>query len=1243
MAHNLWRIIISANNGADQLGIAEIEMMSSIGGEPLQLYCSTYSDGERGLAYDHNNVTVWTGSYSFQPKTTTGYLVFSIFNYDTSPIDIVQYTITSSTNGAQAPMDWMIQYADGDPDATYYYDAVWTTAIEVSGQTGWGSNEKRTFLTAESSPFDRKERDAVEITDTTFVQGGEDVPPFYSWWRLRFTGSVGPNGVQIGDIEMRARYGGLNQCIGGTGYTSYQPGVAATWPFDGNPTTSGDLSIPCWFSYHFTRPVTVAEYVITPYYAAAYAPTDWVLESSSDGVGWSTRAWESDVNDWDGDSSRSFGGMWEQPYPDFGHEFWRLLVTDSNGGGALEISEIEFRGSVGGADQCVGGNSWSNFRRHDDLYPHGDTSASAFDNNAGTNWAPQAWGFPCYAQYNFAAAVDVVQYAVTFNHDGRTSRAPKSWVLQYSDTGGPDEWQWTSVSEVTGQIGWVSGETRLFLAADMQMETPALTDRAIALHVPASLSDTHSYWRVRPIVDVNGTPSVYTLDFRSSRGGSNIATGGTAIDSSHYSGYEPAKAFDGTSSTYWHGQGSQSWIGYHFAAPVAVIEYAFATTMTDFVLEFSDDGTTWYVSGEAVRDQGGGASFTMIYTTDPPAAKEHSYWRMKMTEMNIAAGYAALFDPPVVGLQQIVLQETVGGENLGLTVGGNCTDSINYGSNVADIFMGSHYTISGVYSATPLFGVYDGWGAQADSVWVQIHLATAKKVTAYTVKAPMLASTAWKPPKSWVIQHSDDGVNWTDAATETNQTDWAYEEVRSYVIEESPFDRTLTEALDLIEWWHPVGGVNPPGVIDVDDNLALTSQRITADMGKLAHDGFTVTTPTKGDIAKLIRDFVQFVERVPVRYIGSAGIADSMFLWDHASGAKIYLKTLSEVLTAGTLPPVSALARTLVLREFLSTLDIAPPNFHGSVAASDKMSLAESLSPVKGFLKTLFESMSAVDRALAPHFIYTVLLLETAYMTELTGQGRGFVLKEMMNGKDTAYTQWAGAAALMEALALNATSPAGIGKKLVDSIQMSDQSMYLFALACIAHEVITESSALTSSKKALANCKCTLTISPSIVTKGEFKSIVQDHISLGFTINLNGDVYQCWSFSGDSMFPSLFTNYQFNAYAALPDGRVFATKDEGIYLLNGPDDAGAKIETGVRLNYFNMGTHHQKRLHYAYFGLIGEEAALRVITKEGENDYYVISGMARLAKGIKSHTWELVLTDIDALDFVEITPIILTR
>lgn len=127
----------------------------------------------------------------------------------------------------------------------------------------------------------------------------------------------------------------------------------------------------------------------------------------------------------------------------------------------------------------------------------------------------------------------------------------------------------------------------------------------------------HAWWRI--LVTANhGNPytAIAEVEMRETPGGADLCEGGTAISSPYFSNggdwvCTPDKAFDNdliTPQSLWHSRDAWSfpvWLGYHFTAPVELVEITmtFRTTwqsqsnsgqsIRDFSVQWSDDGANW--------------------------------------------------------------------------------------------------------------------------------------------------------------------------------------------------------------------------------------------------------------------------------------------------------------------------------------------------------------------------------------------------------------------------------------------------------------------------------------------------------------------------------------------------------------------------------------------------------------------------------------------------------------------------
>lgn len=291
------------------------------------------------------------------------------------------------------------------------------------------------------------------------------------------------------------------------------------------------------------------------------------------------------------------------------HAYWRVFFTASNSSTYCSLQEVEFRGSVGGADLCSGGSVLAG----SDYFGNG--GAGAFDNTS-TRWAAEVNAVSAgtaWVGYHFATPVDIKEFALTAS--AWNDEAPSAGKLQWSDDGST----WTDAVSFTGQTAWSAAETRLFtntsylkLLADLDdvdMTTPPTSGQVLKFNgtkwapgadatggsggsslptggttgqVLAKASNTdgdahwidapsgsggsgststephaaHRGWRILildtieyPTIDAGGNATIGDLAFYDRSGNQIATTGGIATGFNIHGGFPLANAFDGSSTT----------------------------------------------------------------------------------------------------------------------------------------------------------------------------------------------------------------------------------------------------------------------------------------------------------------------------------------------------------------------------------------------------------------------------------------------------------------------------------------------------------------------------------------------------------------------------------------------------------------------------------------------------------------------------------------------------------------------
>lgn len=191
--------------------------------------------------------------------------------------------------------------------------------------------------------------------------------------------------------------------------------------------------------------------------------------------------------------------------------------------------------------------------------------------------------------------VGAVQFAA---RDDFPEQSPRCFDVEYHDGSG---WQkaWSERSDRT-----------FYTETELRESVAPYTSGDVAPAIGA-----HAYWRL--VSWRGGNPdywSVGEIELRDSDGGADLASGGSPLYSQQRSGFEASKAFDNNLSTAWSPAMNPSvptYIGYHLSSAAAIVQVAMTARdnfteqmVRDFVVEYSDDGSTW-TAAWAGYDQGG--------------------------------------------------------------------------------------------------------------------------------------------------------------------------------------------------------------------------------------------------------------------------------------------------------------------------------------------------------------------------------------------------------------------------------------------------------------------------------------------------------------------------------------------------------------------------------------------------------------------------------------------------------------
>lgn len=260
--------------------------------------------------------------------------------------------------------------------------------------------------------------------------------------------------------------------------------------------------------------------------------------------------------------------------------YWRLYCRQGGDGSRILAAEVELRTSAGGADQTGSGTASASAQNV------GEEASKAFDNSTATYWQGNITNGAGWLKYDFGAGndKDIVEFAMQAL-SGFASRMMKEIDVQSS----PDDATWTTVWSVS---------------------QPTWTNAQQVFTKPTAAN--HRYWRLRPNTLQNGLQvmGAAELEMRSTSGGADQCTGGTALSRTAFSGFPASNAFDNSTATEWSGANAQAnvvqsdWLGYDFGSGVTkdIVQLAYTNRTgtserlqapTAGWIESSSDGINW--------------------------------------------------------------------------------------------------------------------------------------------------------------------------------------------------------------------------------------------------------------------------------------------------------------------------------------------------------------------------------------------------------------------------------------------------------------------------------------------------------------------------------------------------------------------------------------------------------------------------------------------------------------------------
>ncbi len=260
------------------------------------------------------------------------------------------------------------------------------------------------------------------------------------FWRVVVFEVSATDYLNFSNVEFRETVGVTQLPSGGTAIASsefpggYEPakafdGLSGTrWVPNSTPHPTGE-----WVGYDYGagNTVTCRELAMTVPVNGTRGPISFALQYSQDGTAWTTLLTEHNAGAWTVDVQRTFDvGSYLVPDQTNAHRYWRIYITQNNGGPYAGFRVLRFKGVAGGGmltglGTPIDGGHFSTYG------PEG-----AFWKSAGTGnserWLIAQASIPGWVGYDFPEPVDLAEISM---YVGTETYFPTDFLVEHSDDG----------------------------------------------------------------------------------------------------------------------------------------------------------------------------------------------------------------------------------------------------------------------------------------------------------------------------------------------------------------------------------------------------------------------------------------------------------------------------------------------------------------------------------------------------------------------------------------------------------------------------------------------------------------------------------------------------------------------------------------------------------------------------------------------------------------------------------------
>lgn len=313
----------------------------------------------------------------------------------------------------------------------------------------------------------------------------------------------------------------------------------------------------------------------------------------------------------------------------------------------------------------------------------------------------------------------------------------------------------------------------------------------------------------------------------------------------------------------------------------------------------------------------------------------------------------------------------------------------------------------------------------------------------------------------------------------------------------------------------------------------------------------------------------------------------------------------------------------IIVDEWINFIDIQSNNWNGREIISEDVTLYDIARAAKIYADSLSDTVNIAD---VSTYGLTITVLEYLGFTELANAMRTsvMVVSDSINVTDNP----------MLALPLSVESILSVVDLSTLAVQFLSSVQSDLSLTDVSSLIKRISNTVTDP----------IVFVDTITSHAHLYSLIYDTLALNVIVELDGEVWECYTLNTPKFHPSMYSGFDFNSYCVF-NNRAFGANDTGIYELTGDNDVGDVIHTGVILSQTDFGSPNQKRFRRGYLGITGDNPVMVFECEDGRREVYDIDteGKVVASSELKSKKWVLSIAEFDTLDHLKLIPIILTK